>query len=152
MLDHHAFGRAGGARRVDDVGQVLGARERGRIGHGLARQCRRRVVQANHDGAARRQRVAQCALRELWEETGIEANAIRIDPQFRYTLEYQVPWRDAGGQLRDKQLVVFLAELTKPAEIKLTEHLGYQWFEWNPPHRIQEQTIDGLLAAVERMS
>ena len=38
----------------------------------------------------------QCALRELWEETGIEANAIRIDPQFRYTLEYQVPWRDAG--------------------------------------------------------
>ena len=94
----------------------------------------------------------QCALRELWEETGIEANAIRIDPQFRYTLEYQVPWRDAGGQLRDKQLVVFLAELTKPAEIKLTEHLGYQWFEWNPPHRIQEQTIDGLLAAVERMS
>lgn len=94
----------------------------------------------------------QCALRELWEETGIEANAIRIDPQFRYTLDYQVPWRDAGGQLRDKQLVVFLAELTKPAEIKLTEHLGYQWFEWNPPHRIQEQTIDGLLAAVERVS
>jgi bis(5'-nucleosidyl)-tetraphosphatase len=94
----------------------------------------------------------QCALRELWEETGIEANAIRIDPQFRYTLDYQVPWRDAGGQLLDKQLVVFLAELTKPAEIKLTEHLGYQWFEWNPPHRIQEQTIDGLLAAVERVS
>jgi bis(5'-nucleosidyl)-tetraphosphatase len=94
----------------------------------------------------------QCALRELWEETGIEANAIRLDPQFRYTLELQVPWREAGGQLRDKQLVVFLAELTKPVEIKLTEHLGYQWFDWNPPHRIQEQTIDGLLAAVERVS
>jgi 8-oxo-dGTP pyrophosphatase MutT (NUDIX family) len=93
----------------------------------------------------------QCALRELWEETGIEADAIRLDPKFLYTLDYQVRWREAGGQLRDKQLVVFLAELTKPAEIKLTEHLGYQWFDWNPPHRIQEQTIDGLLAAVERM-
>jgi len=94
----------------------------------------------------------QCALRELWEETGIEADAISLDPNFRYTLDYQVAWREAGGQLRDKQLVVFLAELTKPVEIKLTEHLGYQWFDWNPPHRIQEQTIDGLLAAVERVS
>jgi bis(5'-nucleosidyl)-tetraphosphatase len=92
----------------------------------------------------------QCALRELWEETGIEADAISLDPNFRYTLDYQVAWREAGGQLRDKQLVVFLAELTKPVEITLTEHLGYQWFDWNPPHRIQEQTIDGLLAAVAR--
>lgn len=92
----------------------------------------------------------QCALRELWEETGIAADAVRLDPQFRYTLDYQVPWREAGGQLRDKQLVVFLAELIRPTEIALTEHLGYEWFDWNPPHRIQEQTIDGLLAAVEK--
>ena len=93
----------------------------------------------------------ECALRELWEETGVKAEAIRLDPTFRYTLDYQVSWREAGGQLRDKQLVVFLAELNQPAEIKLTEHLGYQWFDWNPPHRIQEQTIDGLLAAVARV-
>lgn len=92
----------------------------------------------------------QCALRELWEETGIGADAIRLDLTFRYTLDYQVPWRESGGQLRDKQLVVFLAELTKTVEIQLTEHLGYEWFDWNPPHRIQEQTIDGLLAAVEK--
>lgn len=92
----------------------------------------------------------ECALRELEEETGIQSPAVRLDPAFRYTLDYQVPWREDGGRPRDKQLVVFLGELLWPAEIQLTEHQGYEWIEWNPPHRIQGQTIDGLLAAAAK--
>jgi bis(5'-nucleosidyl)-tetraphosphatase len=89
-----------------------------------------------------------CALRELEEETGIQANDVRLDPDIRFTLDYQVPWREAENQLRAKRLTVFLGELLQPVPIQLTEHLGYEWIPWSPPHDIQPQTIDGLLAAV----
>lgn len=92
----------------------------------------------------------QCALRELAEETGIEASDVQLDPQFRFTLDYLVPWREAGNQLRSKQLVVFLGELRRPVDIRLSEHVGYEWFPWTPPLAIQPQTIDSLLAAVAK--
>jgi bis(5'-nucleosidyl)-tetraphosphatase len=91
----------------------------------------------------------ECALRELVEETGI--SRADIDPlhPFRYSQQY--PVRDRGAvELRDKTLVVFLARLLADTPIQPTEHLGYQWFPWNPPHQIQAKTIDPLLAAVER--
>lgn len=93
----------------------------------------------------------QCALRELWEETGIKPEDIELDPNFRFTLQYTVNgkrygWRD---EQVNKTLVVFLATLKRDVPIVCTEHGGYQWVSWNPPHRIQTQTIDPLLAAVE---
>jgi hypothetical protein len=45
--------------------------------------------------------------------------------------------------------VIFLGVLHREAPIQCTEHLGYERIRWNPPHRIQAQTIDPLLAAVE---
>lgn len=48
-----------------------------------------------------------------------------------------------------KTLVVFLGRLTRSVEIEVTEHEGYRWFPWSPPHSIQTQTIDPLLAAVD---
>jgi 8-oxo-dGTP pyrophosphatase MutT (NUDIX family) len=91
----------------------------------------------------------QCALRELREETGLTADDIQPLDGFRFTLEYPVR-NKRTGQLDDKTLVVFLARLAREVEIQATEHPGYQWFPWRPPHRIQAQTIDPLLAAVER--
>jgi hypothetical protein len=32
----------------------------------------------------------------------------------------------------------------------LTEHESFRWFDWNPPHEIQAQTIDPLLDAVAK--
>ena len=49
----------------------------------------------------------------------------------------------------EKTLLIFLARLTKDVDIKVTEHLGHRWFDWHPPHRIQEKAIDPLLHALE---
>jgi 8-oxo-dGTP pyrophosphatase MutT (NUDIX family) len=90
----------------------------------------------------------ECALRELAEETGITPADIEILPSFRFEHHYQVRGK-RDGQLYDKTLVIFLARLLHDVKISCTEHGDYQWFPWQPPHQIQPQTIDPLLAAVE---
>ena len=92
----------------------------------------------------------ECALRELEEETGIAADEIALDPQFRYSANYEVRSRRYGGRTLEKTLVIFLGRLLRPVEIRPTEHLGFDWVPWSPPHAIQPQTIDPLLAQVER--
>lgn len=88
-----------------------------------------------------------CAMRELWEETGIERDDIAIDPTFRWETRYDVKW---DGKPVEKTLVIFLGLLTREVKIKPTEHAGFEWFPWNPPHAVQKQTIDALLAAAEK--
>lgn len=93
-----------------------------------------------------------CALREMEEETGIPRGAVQLDPEFRYTQQYLVPGSRYGGEPDArllKTLVIFLGRIDSERDINLTEHAGCRWFPWAPPHRIQEQTIDPLLAAVE---
>jgi len=89
-----------------------------------------------------------CALRELQEETGIAAADIEIMEGFRFATNYPVRSK-RDGRLIDKTLVVFLARLQHDVQIEATEHGGYQWFAWNPPHAIQARTIDPLLATVD---
>ncbi|UUO07381.1 bis(5'-nucleosyl)-tetraphosphatase [Blastopirellula sp. J2-11] len=90
-----------------------------------------------------------CALRELEEETGITSQDIQVDPNFRFSLQYVVNYKKRlGGVTALKTTVYFLATLTNDVPLKLTEHQGSEWFAWNPPHVIQQQTIDPLLAAV----
>lgn len=93
----------------------------------------------------------QAAYRELYEETGIHADDIRMDGRFKYKQRYNVPGKRYGkvGMLQ-KTLIVYLAELLREVEITAEEHLGYEWFSWAPPHRIQERTIDPLLAKLDR--
>lgn len=92
----------------------------------------------------------ECALREMWEETGIPAEAVTLDPTFRYEQEYYVKYVRTDGKKTLKKLVIFLGSIQGNVEITLTEHDGYSWFPWKPPHRIQKFTIDPLLAAVEK--
>lgn len=89
----------------------------------------------------------QCALRELREETGIAAADIDLVDGFRFTTQYAVRAKKSG-QLYDKTLVVFLGRLKRDVPIACTEHIGYEWFPWNPPHGIQAWTIDPLLESL----
>jgi 8-oxo-dGTP pyrophosphatase MutT (NUDIX family) len=91
----------------------------------------------------------QCALRELHEETGIAAADVELVDGFRFTTHYPVRAKKSG-EIYDKTLVVFLARLVRNVSIGLTEHIGYEWLAWHPPHRIQAFTIDPLLAELER--
>ena len=92
-----------------------------------------------------------CALRELEEETGIGRRQIEVDPDFLYESRYQVKGKQYGlhDEFVEKTLLVFLGRLVSDVEIQVTEHEGYQWFPWNPPHSIQPQAIDPLLHFAE---
>lgn len=93
----------------------------------------------------------QCATRELHEETGIEEAQIEIDQEFRYDHDYTVTLAKHDYQPKLKTLTIFLARLVEPrVSIKVTEHEGYKWFDWQPPHDIQARTINPVLGAVEK--
>lgn len=87
----------------------------------------------------------ECALRELEEETGIGERDIEIDHDFRFQLQYKVVYKRFGSDPIKKKLIIFLARLRNEVDINPTEHQGYQWFPWAPPHTIQQETIDPLL-------
>jgi bis(5'-nucleosidyl)-tetraphosphatase len=91
----------------------------------------------------------ETALRELHEETGIPADAIELDPVFRWSTRYPVTSKRTAGETWQKTVVIFLGRLLRDVRISTTEHHGYEWFPWQPPHAIQSRTIDPLLAAVE---
>lgn len=90
-----------------------------------------------------------CALRELHEETGIPPALLELDPTFRFEAKYHASCQRLGGEQVEKTLVVFLGWLADDVQVTPSEHVGFEWHSWNPPHRIQARTIDPLLVAVE---
>lgn len=93
---------------------------------------------------------AQAALRELEEETGLAPSMVWTDPEFVFEHRYWVAPRKNPTLRALKELTIYLGVLLEERDIQCTEHLGHQWWDWSPPHRIQEQTIDPLLESVER--
>lgn len=91
----------------------------------------------------------QTALRETEEETGIDVSRITLDDAFVYSITYPVTYRDHGDRVFEKRVTFFIGYVDQPWPVNCTEHVGHEWFRWNPPHRIQAQTIDPLLAAVD---
>lgn len=92
----------------------------------------------------------QCALRELHEETGIAETDIELIPDFVFETSYSVRRKKYNRTPIPKSTFIYLARLTNDVKIELTEHEGYLWAKWEPPHRIQENTIDPLLKKVAK--
>ncbi len=93
----------------------------------------------------------ECALREFEEETGINRKDIKLQKHFKFEDCYLVRnWKGYGVDVT-KRLVIYLAKLKKgiKATVVPTEHIGYEWVDWNPPHDIQEKTINPLLREVD---
>lgn len=91
------------------------------------------------------------ALRETEEETGLAAASIELDPEFCFQLQYPVTYRSHAGVTFDKTVQYFLGRVVDPPPLILTEHESATWQPWTPPHPpIQSETIDGLIAAIER--
>ncbi|MFP6648907.1 MAG: NUDIX domain-containing protein, partial [Pirellulaceae bacterium] len=57
---------------------------------------------------------AECALRELEEETGIGQEDISIVEDFEFRLVYPVPDRQQPSEIAEKTLLVYLAWLEHP--------------------------------------
>jgi bis(5'-nucleosidyl)-tetraphosphatase len=91
-----------------------------------------------------------CALRELREETGILASDLDLDTNFRFVDTYKACYQRFGRQVVEKHVIIFLGWLKHEVNIKLSEHSGYTWVDWNPPHIIQNRTINPLLRELEQ--
>ncbi|MEM6980200.1 MAG: NUDIX domain-containing protein [Planctomycetota bacterium] len=96
------------------------------------------------------------ARRELSEETGLAIPIDHYDPKFAWDIQYDVTYGKRavrmGGQPGTtwrKNVRYFLAFVRERSNIALTEHQSSQWLPWAPLHRIQSQTIDPLLSAIE---
>ncbi|MEM9828490.1 MAG: NUDIX domain-containing protein [Planctomycetota bacterium] len=92
----------------------------------------------------------ETAIRETQEETGIGIRDFCLDPDFEFDLHYAVTGGKSAAKKHDKLVRYFLGWIEHQPEIMLSEHVGYEWRNWSPPHSIQDQTIDPLLAAVEQ--
>ncbi len=80
---------------------------------------------------------AEAALRELFEETGLEPRA-RV-PGFRYAVRYDV---DAPEGRRDKTAVHFLAEVDAETPRLSGEHDAYAWLA--PPQALERLPFENL--------
>ena len=90
----------------------------------------------------------ECALREMNEETGIPISAVQVESGFEYRSIYYPQYARSDNEIIEKTLIIFLGWVDVPIITISTEHLGYEWIDWQPPHQIQAQTIDPLLTAV----
>jgi bis(5'-nucleosidyl)-tetraphosphatase len=85
----------------------------------------------------------ETALRETEEETGIRPDQIVVDPDFQFGLEYSVVGAKRGDYL--KRVTYYLGYVDQLHRPKLTEHTGFQWFDWPVAGSLQAATIDPLL-------
>ena len=88
----------------------------------------------------------ETALRETEEETGLGAENLQLDPNFKFVTEYEVNSKKYGRY--PKRATYYLGWVECCFEVQLTEHIGYEWVSF-PTGPLQAETIDPLFAAIE---
>jgi len=76
----------------------------------------------------------ECALRELEEETGIQAQDLIIDPDFKYKQKYMITSKRTDNKPKKKKLIIYMAKLIRPTQSLLrpkstTKSLSHKLFE-----------------------
>lgn len=89
----------------------------------------------------------QTALRETAEETGLPAEQLTLDPDFKFQIEYDLSSRKRGSYR--KRVTYFLGWVDAEFEVQLTEHIGFEWVRF-PCGPIQAATLDPLFEEIER--
>ena len=94
----------------------------------------------------------ECALRELREETGITADQVTVDDDFRYVSTYYPVYKRFNNETVEKQVIIFLGWVDDSTQANISnEHIDFEWHRWNPPHdgyNFNNDTIIGVLEAV----
>jgi len=90
----------------------------------------------------------ECALRELYEETGISRELVVLEPDFRFETVYYPRYQEFNGERVEKTVVIFLGQLKQDVPVIPIEHSGFEWVTWDPPHRFNHGTIDPVLIKV----
>lgn len=89
----------------------------------------------------------QTALRETSEETGLPAEQLTLEPDFKFQIEYDLTSRKRGSYR--KRVTYFLGWVDAEFEVALTEHIGFEWVRF-PCRPIQAETLDPLFEEIER--
>jgi bis(5'-nucleosidyl)-tetraphosphatase len=92
----------------------------------------------------------ECALRELFEETGISSDLVLLDPDFRFETIYYPHDQQLNGEKVEKTVVIFLGQLKQDVPVIPFDHTGFEWVPWDPPHRFNHGTIDRVLIKIAR--
>ena len=91
------------------------------------------------------------ALCESWRRKRLFVKRIsKSIRSFRFATTYQVRPKKFKGEICEKTTIIYHAYLVRDVAIQVTEHPDYEWRPWDPPHRIQPETIDPLLERLER--
>lgn len=95
----------------------------------------------------------QTALRELFEETGIRADQVRLTPGFAFDNTYATRSKKSGEPV-EKTVRVFHGVVDDPVAIVLEVHADYAWVPWAPLDTLHAQIRDNptLLGAVQAWS
>jgi len=92
----------------------------------------------------------QAAIRELREETGLTAEQVRLDDEFRFSITYFPRYRRLGGKRVHKTVTIFVGQLVEDQPVRVREHDGHEWIAWDPPHQLGNDTVDQVLVRVQQ--
>ncbi len=93
------------------------------------------------------------ALRELFEETGIRADQVRLTPGFSFENTYATRSKKTGEPV-EKTVRVFHGVVDDPVSVVLEVHTAYAWIPWAPLPALRDDVSDNatLLGAVQAWS